>query len=325
MKINRPANEPLSIPPPDDLKLDEIKKSNIKVDWKRDVNEEHREGSITVYDYLCGTNDNLDPPTLDELAIKDQVTTSIHGGEEEGLNRLENYVRDKAKTALFKKPQTSPAEFDPPATTLLSPYLKFGCLGVREFYWRVIDTIEEYKKSKKNVKVSSEPENLPGQLIFREMYFAAQLAVGKTFGQIKGNKICRSIDWKLKNDYDNENNLMIPRPKGNKEDEDALEKWKNGQTGFPWIDACMKQLKQEGWMHHLARHSVACFLTRNLYISWERGAEVFDRYLIDWDPACNSGNWMWLVISILDHNKTIMTMFKFCLKVVLLCIFFAIL
>lgn len=51
--------------------------------------------------------------------------------------------------------------------------------------------------------------------------------------------------------------------------------------------------------HHLARHSVACFLTRgHLYISWERGQEVFDDWLIDWDPSVNSGNWMWLSVSL---------------------------
>lgn len=71
----------------------------------------------------------------------------------------------------------------------------------------------------------------------------------------------------------------------------------------------MRQLVQEGWMHHLGRHSVACFLTRGqLYISWERvrshartdatrsdavvqGAEVFEQYLVDHDPALNAGNW----------------------------------
>ena len=45
-----------------------------------------------------------------------------------------------------------------------------------------------------------------------------------------------------------------------------------GQTGFPWIDAIMTQLREEGWIHHLARHAVACFLTRgDLWISWEDG------------------------------------------------------
>jgi cryptochrome len=57
----------------------------------------------------------------------------------------------------------------------------------------------------------------------------------------------------------------------------------------------MIQLRDEGWIHHLARHSVACFLTRgDLYISWERGAEVFDDYLLDADWSLNVGNWLWL-------------------------------
>lgn len=52
--------------------------------------------------------------------------------------------------------------------------------------------------------------------------------------------------------------------------------------GYPWIDAAMRQLAEWGWMHHLARHSVACFLTRgDLYISWEEGKEVFEELLID--------------------------------------------
>lgn len=54
------------------------------------------------------------------------------------------------------------------------------------------------------------------------------------------------------------------------------------RSGYPWIDAIMTQLREWGWMHHLARHSVACFLTRgDMYISWERGMEVFEELLID--------------------------------------------
>ena len=56
---------------------------------------------------------------------------------------------------------------------------------------------------------------------------------------------------------------------------EALAKWAEGQTGFPWIDAIMTQLRQEGWIHHLARHAVACFLTRgDLWLSWEEGMKV---------------------------------------------------
>lgn len=60
---------------------------------------------------------------------------------------------------------------------------------------------------------------------------------------------------------------------------EALAKWAEGRTGFPWIDAIMTQLRQEGWIHHLARHAVACFLTRgDLWISWEEGMKVLQRF-----------------------------------------------
>jgi cryptochrome len=60
----------------------------------------------------------------------------------------------------------------------------------------------------------------------------------------------------------------------------------------------MRQLRQEGWIHHLGRHAVACFLTRGgCYISWERGAEVFEEWLIDHETASNAGNWQWLSCS----------------------------
>ena len=57
----------------------------------------------------------------------------------------------------------------------------------------------------------------------------------------------------------------------------------------------MRQLRLEGWIHHLGRHAVACFLTRGgCYIDWERGAAVFEEWLLDHEVACNSGNWQWL-------------------------------
>lgn len=65
----------------------------------------------------------------------------------------------------------------------------------------------------------------------------------------------------------------------------------------------MRQLIAEGWMHHLGRHSVACFLTRGqLYISWERGAETFAKHLVDHDAAVNEANWMWLSASAFFHQ-----------------------
>lgn len=65
----------------------------------------------------------------------------------------------------------------------------------------------------------------------------------------------------------------------------------------------MTQLRLEGWIHHLARHMVACFLTRgDLFQSWEEGLRVFDEYLIDGDWSLNTGNWMWLSCSAFFHQ-----------------------
>ena len=61
-----------------------------------------------------------------------------------------------------------------------------------------------------------------------------------------------------------------------------FDKWENGQTGFPWIDACMRQIKQEGWTHHICRNSVAIFLTRgDMFHPWESGLKTFLKYTID--------------------------------------------
>ncbi|KAK5915063.1 hypothetical protein CesoFtcFv8_000694 [Champsocephalus esox] len=78
---------------------------------------------------------------------------------------------------------------------------------------------------------------------------------------------------------------------------------RKARTGLPFIDAIMTQLRQEGWIHHLARHAVACFLTRgDLWINWEEGQKVFEYLLLDGDWALNAGNWQWLSASAFFHQ-----------------------
>ncbi|XP_050900871.1 (6-4)DNA photolyase isoform X3 [Lathyrus oleraceus] len=115
------------------------------------------------------------------------------------------------------------------------------------------------------------------KLLWREFFYTAAFGT-PNFDRMKGNRICKQIPWK--------------------DDDKLLEAWRDSKTGFPWIDAIMVQLRQWGWMHHLARHSVACFLTRgDLFVHWEKGRDVFERLLIDSDWAINNGNWMWLSCS----------------------------
>lgn len=72
-----------------------------------------------------------------------------------------------------------------------------------------------------------------------------------------------------------------------------LEAWQQGKTGFPMVDAGMRQLLQTGWMHNRTRMIVASFLVKDLHLEWQQGAEWFERHLSDFDPASNSHGWQW--------------------------------
>jgi len=72
-----------------------------------------------------------------------------------------------------------------------------------------------------------------------------------------------------------------------------LEAWKQGKTGYPMVDAGMRQLLQTGWMHNRVRMIVASFLVKDLHLEWQQGAEWFERNLSDFDPASNSHGWQW--------------------------------
>jgi len=76
-------------------------------------------------------------------------------------------------------------------------------------------------------------------------------------------------------------------------DNPKLEAWKQGHTGYPIVDAAMRQLLTTGWMHNRARMIVASFLVKDLHIEWQVGARWFEMWLTDFDPASNSHGWQW--------------------------------
>ena len=86
------------------------------------------------------------------------------------------------------------------------------------------------------------------------------------------------------------------RPRGDRwsRSQRALEAWQQGRTGYPLVDAAMRQLTQEGFMHNRARMTVASFLTKDLYIDWRAGAWHFWDLLSDGEIANNAGNWQWV-------------------------------
>jgi len=142
------------------------------------------------------------------------------------------------------------------------------------------------------------PLSLHGQLLWREFFYCAATK-NPNFDRMQGNPICVQIPWDKNVEalakWANVSELLRDREKRKIRAKKSKIRRKRskislfnlilvinlslflrqGQTGYPWIDAIMTQLREEGWIHHLARHAVACFLTRgDLWISWEEGMKV---------------------------------------------------
>ncbi|XP_052808538.1 cryptochrome-1-like isoform X2 [Mya arenaria] len=217
-------------------------------------------------------DDKYGVPSLEELGFDTTgfIIKVFRGGESEALQRLHRHLERKAWVASFEKPKMTAQSLFPSQTTL-SPYLRFGCISPRLFYWKLH---ELYRKIKKQ---SDPPLSLHGQLLWREFFYTAATN-NPNFDKMEGNAMCVQVPWD--------------------KNPEALAKWAEGKTGFPWIDAIMVQLREVGWIHHLARYAIACFLTRgDLWISWEEGFKVFDELLLDADWSVNAGMWLWLSCS----------------------------
>lgn len=145
------------------------------------------------------------------------------------------------------------------ATSRLSPYLHFGCVSPRDLVERAHAQDTEGARA------------FLRQLAWRDFHHQVFAARPQTATQ----------------DY---------RPRGDRwrDDEQALEAWRAGQTGIPIVDAGMRQLAAENWMHNRARLITGSFLTKSLYLDWRHGARHFFEQLLDGDLANNCGNWQWV-------------------------------
>ena len=211
--------------------------------------------------------------SLDKIRPSLSTVGYFHGGENEAITRLEKKVISQNDYVnSFNKPksistniQGNPME---PTTTGLSPYISTGCLSIR----RLWNSCSEIQQSSEH---TVPPVSIQGQIMFREMFYLLSRSV-ENWDQDTGNSQCKEIEW-------------------GELDHALLDSWDSGQTGFPLIDAMMRQLNATGWMHHLGRHAVSCFLTRGqLWQNWTHGRDIFERKLIDSDWALNNGNWLWL-------------------------------
>lgn len=212
-------------------------------------------------------------------------TTKFVAGERAAFKRMERFLAQKKRLAMFDKPKTNPTSIEPD-TTALSPYIARGSLSARLFHSRILEALEETNDNSR--PTSTKPilkGSLEGQLYWREMAYLVAYST-PNFNQMVGNPVCKQIPW-----LEGEEAAAL------------LYKWEMGKTGYPAVDATMNQLRIDGWMHHLGRHLVACFLTRgDLWVHWELGRDIFNRYLLDSDWSITNFSWHWLSCSAFFHQ-----------------------
>ncbi|KAI9563084.1 CRY-D [Daphnia sinensis] len=220
-------------------------------------------------------------PTLGAVGVPENPVgcrnRKIVGGETNALKHFAIRLRAEEsafRSGFYQPNQARPDLLGPPLS--LSAAISLGAMSVRLFYWKIHELFDKVNKGNPPAWLG-----ITGQIIWRD-YFYAMSRMNPKFDKEVDNPICLQIPW-------NEN-------------EEQFEKWKNGQTGYPFIDAGMRQLNQEGWMHHSVRNAVAMFLTRgDLWLNWDIGAEYMAYQLVDSDWAVNSGNWMWVSSSAFER------------------------
>jgi deoxyribodipyrimidine photo-lyase len=153
-------------------------------------------------------------------------------------------------------------------TSRLSPYLRFGLLSIRVVY----DAARQALKDAPDDTARQSIETWISELAWREFYTHIMFHFPHV---MRGN---------FRPAYDDLAWRHAP---------DDLAAWKAGKTGYPVVDAGMRQLLQTGWMHNRARMITASFLTKDLLIDWREGERFFMQHLIDGDPAANNGGWQW--------------------------------
>ena len=194
-------------------------------------------------------------PELVELDLKQEVTAPQRGGETAGLARMEWFLDGPIRQYGHTRDT-----LDVDGTSKLGAYLHFGCVSPRalEDVLPPDEGAAEFRR----------------QLCWRDFYHHVQFHRPENARQEHQPRYRGTIEWVR--------------------DEKLFVAWAAGVTGYPLVDAAIRQLIHEGWMHNRARMVAGCFLTKQLGVDWRLGEAFFMRMLLDGDQANNNGNWQWI-------------------------------
>lgn len=205
--------------------------------------------------------ESLEAPTLATWGLHSEDAVLPEASEKAAAKRLEKFVEDSVFHYAERR--------DLPAlegTSRISQDLRFGLLSIRKVFARLQERAKEVNRGSRSLQI------FINELCWREFYF-----------QVLWHKP-EVLEWEYAEAY---------RGMPWKTDRSDFERWCQGQTGFPIVDAGMRQLNATGFMHNRVRMIVAMFLTKDLHQDWRRGEQWFMQRLLDGEIASNNGGWQW--------------------------------
>jgi deoxyribodipyrimidine photo-lyase len=210
-------------------------------------------------------------PTAKDLGFVWTNTLLLSPGEMAAKNQLEQFC-DRF-IADYQDQRNFPA--NPNGTSHLSAALKFGVIGIRTVWASTIAAQKQSRSDEAREGIRVWQQELAWREFYQDvMYFFPELAAGAY------RKAFQDFPW--------ENNP------------DHFAAWCEGRTGYPIVDAAMRQMNQLGWMHNRCRMIVASFLTKDLLIDFRLGEKYFMQKLYDGDLSANNGGWQWSASSGMD-------------------------
>lgn len=209
-------------------------------------------------------------PSAKELGFVWEHPLMLEPGEQPAKARLEEFCQ--AAIEDYQEQRNYPAH---PGTSLLSAALKFGVIGVRTVWAATEATIQQSRSDETRASIQSWRQEIAWREFYQDvMYFFPELAEGAY------RKTLKNFPWENKEEY--------------------FQAWCEGQTGYPIVDAAMRQMNEAAWMHNRCRMIVASFLTKDLLVDFRLGEKYFMQRLYDGDLSANNGGWQWSASSGMD-------------------------
>jgi len=209
-------------------------------------------------------------PSAAELGYGWDTPLLLPPGEVAAQERLADFC--DGAIAAYQEQRNFPAE---DGTSTLSAALKFGAIGIRTVWAATVEADQQSRSDEARNGIRTWQQELAWREFYQHaLYNFPALADGPYREPFK------DFPWD--------------------DNEDHFQAWCEGRTGYPIVDAAMRQMNEVGWMHNRCRMIVASFLTKDLILNWQLGEKYFMQRLMDGDQSANNGGWQWSASSGMD-------------------------